>query len=232
AVYAYARSPAPTGDDLQPLVREAVDVIERALEEHGEEHVAISFNGGKDCTVLLHLLAAVLLHLHPTTTTSAAAAPWPPIPSIYVSQPSPFPLMESFVHTSETYYTLSLHRTSGLGMKAALASYLSLRPQTTAVMVGTRRGDPHGATLEFCQPTDAGWPVFVRVHPVINWGYADVWKFLRRWEVPYCELYDQGYTSLGSTYNTHPNPALLSPSGTGFRPAYELEDESLERAGR
>lgn len=114
-------------------------------------------------------------------------------------------------------------------------------------------------------PTDAGWPQFDRINPIINWSYLDVWTFLRKLEVPYCRLYDEGYTSLGSTYNTFPNPALLittedstiPPSNSNsdpfvdppasatpisptlvdvgilrYQPAYELKDESMERAGR
>ena len=49
------------------------------------------------------------------------------------------------------------------------------------------------------------------------------------------------YTSLGSTFNTLPNPALRHPKNgqeTGaedavsYLPAYKLEDGGLERAGR
>lgn len=44
-----------------------------------------------------------------------------------------------------------------------------------------------------------------------------------------------GYTSLGSTDDTHPNPALKadeSGKSADFRPAYELMDDHEERLGR
>jgi FAD synthetase len=50
--------------------------------------------------------------------------------------------------------------------------------------------------------------------------------------VPYCALYDRGFTSLGGTLDTHPNPSLKTIGGNGFMPAYELTDESKERCGR
>ena len=47
----------------------------------------------------------------------------------------------------------------------------------------------------------------------MDWSYSLVWQFLRGYRVPYCELYDQGYTSLGEMHNSIPNPALLIPKG-------------------
>ena len=40
------------------------------------------------------------------------------------------------------------------------------------------------------------------------------------------------YTSIGSTNNTLPNPALQGDSPGEYLPAYNLMDDSLERAGR
>ena len=67
----------------------------------------------------------------------------------------------------------------------------------------------------FC-PSSAGWPPFLRVNPVLDWGYGDVWALLRAAHLPYCALYDRGFTSIGSVTNTQPNrcpafPAFLVP---------------------
>jgi phosphoadenosine phosphosulfate reductase len=35
------------------------------------------------------------------------------------------------------------------------------------------------------------------VNPVIDWSDADVWRYIRDRELPYCELYDQGFKRLG-----------------------------------
>lgn len=84
--------------------------------------------------------------------------------------------------------------------------------------------------------TDPGWPQVMRVSPILDWKYSDIWDFLLKSKVSYCELYDRGYTSLGSKTNTVPNPALkYIEKGTKeekYLPAWQLKDESKERCGR
>jgi FAD synthetase len=36
----------------------------------------------------------------------------------------------------------------------------------------------------------------MRIHPILEWTYAQVWQFLRELKVPYCELYDQGQVDM------------------------------------
>ncbi|KIY49852.1 adenine nucleotide alpha hydrolases-like protein [Fistulina hepatica ATCC 64428] len=282
-VYAWA-----SGDDsISSLIKEALDVIDSALDDHGQDHVAISFNGGKDCTVLLHLFAAALAKRTPSNHSMK------PIPGVYIAAPSTFPSLEEFIDSAAQAYNLDLFHTrppnqpvesvdtpsqsngtshtdvsdplskplgsskGAEGMKQALQIYKDRYPHISAILIGTRRTDPHGGRLSYRNMTDHGWPPYERVNPIINWSYTDVWTFIRGLSIPYCDLYDQGYTSLGSTHNTSPNPALLvkpdlvtlnharesrsqgassesaaPPAIARYRPAYELVEGALERAGR
>lgn len=67
---------------------------------------------------------------------------------------------------------------------------LSDCPEVQAIFMGTRGSDPRGNVGEFA-PTDAGWPAVMRVHPVLHWTYAEVWRFLRTLNLPYCSLYEK-----------------------------------------
>lgn len=188
--------------------------------------LSLSYNGGKDCLVLLILYLACLDSL-PHLPTSLS--------SILIPPPHPFPAVDTFVDHTSAQYHLSLSRYFSPSMKEAFREYLdSTGKDIKAIFVGTRRTDPHGGKLAPFDMTDRGWPEFMRVHPVLDWRYAEVWAFLRHLDIPYCELYDQGYTSLGGTNDTHPNPALrVEEDGVvRYRPAYELVEDAEERLGR
>ena len=182
----------------------------------------MSFNGGKDCTVLLDLY----LQLIPQDYDG-------PCHLFYLAGSPTFPEVDRFIDEYlERFPRLVLHRYTG-SMKAALCSFKRDCPQIRAVLIGVRRTDPNCAELDLTNATDTaqGWPSFMRIHPLLNCNYAQIWDHLKSNKVPYCPLYDQGYTSLGDADKTHPNPAL-NQNGNSYLPAFMLQDEALERSGR
>jgi FAD synthetase len=130
-------------------------------------------------TVLVHLLAAVLYARHAigeqtrakadggsgmncpskerseaTSSSDASNARltslYPPIRSVYITAPYPFEALDTFVDISAQRYNLNLVRFGG-GMKIALERFLDgdVGKGVKAVLVGTRRGDPHGGESLF-----------------------------------------------------------------------------------
>ncbi|CAF5194571.1 unnamed protein product, partial [Rotaria sp. Silwood1] len=86
----------------------------------------------------------------------------------------------------------------------------------------------YSSNLMDFSPTDPTWPAYMRCNPILNYSYNDIWIFLRKFDVPYCRMYDQGFTSLGDKETTIKNPKLLYKNNdTGlmeYKPAYLLED--------
>ncbi|ODA84176.1 hypothetical protein RJ55_02694 [Drechmeria coniospora] len=222
-------------------LRASVEVVAEALDK--PDQISLSYNGGKDCLVLLVIILACLARRMPAASDAESDAPaadgarFPDtFQAVYVVSDHPFPEMDAFVASSAAEYHLQVTRYT-IPMRSALELYLADRPSIRAIFVGTRRTDPHGEKLSHFDHTDAGWPPFMRVHPVIDWHYAEIWAFIRHLGISYCPLYDQGYTSLGGRTDTHPNPHLKRAAGgggggEGFRPAYELTDDDEERLGR
>jgi len=213
-------------DIFLQVVKQAVATLEKAIETYGLDDICIGFNGGKDCTVLLHLFHAVAKKKFPNHKKNLQA--------LYIRSRSPFPEVEKFVEISRDNYDLEMIHYDG-SIKESMATLLQKRPNIKAVIMGTRSTDPHASHLTSFSPTDEGWPQVMRVNPVLDWSYTHIWTFLRRLNVPYCMLYDQGYSSLGSLDNTHPNPRLQYVDDRGhlaYRPAYTLLDGGSERDGR
>ena len=72
-------------------------------------------------------------------------------------------------------------------------------------MMGSRRSDPHCSELKKFSPTDSHYPNLMRINPIIDWSYDDVWNYIIKNQLKVCSLYEHGYTSIGNRLNTFPN---------------------------
>jgi FAD synthetase len=153
---------------------------------------------------------------------------------LYVKDDEPFPEVSDFMEKSKDVYNLDIVAVSR-PMKEGLQGMLEARPHIQAAILGTRNGDPNASSQKKFCPTDSDWPKLMRVNPILKWNYADIWTLIRGLNLPYPGLYDRGYTSLGDRRNTVPNPSLIETDNNGkvsYKPAYLLEDGTLERNGR
>ena len=93
--------------------------------------------------------------------------------------------------------------------------------------MGSRKDDPGCAKLGHIAESDThkGYPSFKRVNPIIDWSYTFLWNFIRDFSIPYCILYNQGYTSLGGKHNTVKNKALYDEATKNYKHAYEASEE-------
>lgn len=213
--------------DKNKKIKHAIQIIEDCFMKYSPENVFISFNGGKDCTVLLHLMLVVLEKKYPSYTNQPIC--------LYVQSECPFPEQDNFIKSCQQLFNLEIICIKS-NIKEALHIILSKKPNLKACLMGTRRTDPFSIDLGYFQMTDKEYPEVMRVNPLLDWHYFQIWDYLLYYKIPYCPLYDLGYTSLGNIDNTIKNPHLLNSdfveNKQSYLPAYKLMWEEKERSGR
>ena len=212
--------------------KSTVGFIEDCIQQYGLPHIALSFNGGKDCTALLHLTRAALAHLR---------LPLASLLVLYFDEPDPFPEMQSFLNATVQQHSLTTLTLTG-SYRSALTHFYShppspSQPRITAILLGQRRADPDSHSLSLVTPSSEGWPAFLRVNPLLEWAYSDVWRLLREGQrvdrsVQWCVLYERGYTSVGAKGKSSVTRALWDADKSVWKGAWELAEEADERGGR
>lgn len=214
-------------------VQESIEIIEKSLATYRIENTCVSFNGGKDCTAVLHLVHSMINRYNTNNNNNNHGHR---LTVFYAQLPNHFDEESKFVRQTVDRYNLSLLQYSTGSLKESLSGLKRDAPHIEATFIGTRRDDfKPGTVMQPMAPTDGDWPKFMRVNPILNWTYSQVWDFIREMEIPYCDLYNQGYSSLGTRIDTVKNSSLLRQDKEGkpyYLPAWNLKSSHEERLCR
>lgn len=177
----------------------------------------LAFSGGKDSMVLYHLakMAGVKFKAHMQITTID-----PPELMQFVRANYP----DVTLHRPTINFYDLIVKKKMLPMRNARYCCAYLKEQAgggTVTLLGIRAAessrraarneveiDRHrfsGSLDQFNRQTDRSFTCIngkdkIMLSPIFCWSDADVWNFIRGQGLPYCKLYDEGYTRIGCVF--------------------------------
>lgn len=243
--------PQTLSKDLWTKICESITTLSDSFKSlESPKELILGFNGGKDSVVMFHLVRSVfnfvsseedkiVTFLKDNGYESSLPDFAHKISSCrYVffehKEEEEFKEVLDYCQNFEAEYDLKIEKFEGK-IKEDL-QYLVENEGATTVIVGNRRTDPYSQDLKAVQDSSEGWPKFLRIHPILNWTYQEIWQFLHFFKFDVCWLYKEGYTSLGLVHKTQKNPYLKiedsSSDSEKYLPAWHLLDDEKERESR
>jgi len=168
--------------------------IARLKEFEPPEGYYLAFSGGKDsvCIKALADMAGVKYDAHYAVTGID-----PPDLVYFVREHHP-----DVVFERQPHHMLTQVEKRGFPHRNArwCCAYLKEnKGEGRTVVTGVRRAESakraRWKAVEPCA-TEGKW----YVHPIIDWLDEDVWEFIHGNEIPYCKLYDEGWTRIGCLF--------------------------------
>ena len=213
------------------------------------DNLLLSFNGGKDSSVMFYLMQAAFSNLSKENSIISYLIEngyEDHIPNISLQintwryaffefkEEEEFQEIIEYCDEIAKEFHISIDKFSGK-IKEDLEKLVN-EENITNVLIGNRRTDPYSLKLQAVEHSSEGWPDFTRVHPILDWTYQEIWDFLNFFKFNVWCLYEEGYTSLGRVHNTRKNPYLLKvnngDTAAEYYPAWFLKDGSKERESR
>lgn len=207
---------------LSKKVEESFRIINLAYAKYRKD-ICVCFNGGKDSTVLLDLI-----YKYHTKTEFGQKIP---LKSFFMQSKDEFPEMSKYIKDVQKYWKHDLKILETSSLKDGLATMVN-EYSMRAIFLGIRKSDPEGKNIQKFAATTPGWPQATRVMPLLDWEYKDIWAYIDTLNIPVCDLYKHGFTSIGSPSKTSPNPHLYDSLTKTYKHARELSNDDLERVGR
>lgn len=185
---------------LEQKEEKSRNILIQAVEKYGKDRIATTFTGGKDSTVVLHLLRQVFDGRVP-------------IPVINIDTSVKFEEIYEFRDRISREWNLNLlilknddalKTLEVAADRAECCQKLKTEVLNRAIedcrldaVITAIRWDEQEARQEETYFAHKDNPAHTRVNPLLHFKEKDIWDYIRKYDIPYCPLYDKGYRSLG-----------------------------------
>ncbi|CAD7770753.1 MAG: Phosphoadenosine phosphosulfate reductase [Candidatus Methanoperedenaceae archaeon GB50] len=183
---------------LEQREAESRKIIKEAIEKH-QGKIATAWSGGKDSTTVLHLIKQEFGKVI--------------IPVVFIDTSVKFPEIYAFRDKLAKEWNLNLiiikNENALKEIEIAkdkkeccyLLKTLPLRQiiekNGWQALITAVRWDEQEARKNEVYISPRENPPHLRIHPILHFREIDIWSYIKKYNVPYCELYHKGYRSLG-----------------------------------
>ncbi|XP_063975038.1 FAD synthase-like [Diachasmimorpha longicaudata] len=193
------------------IYKKTVEELRKVYEKANE--VAICFDGSIESTALLHLAHVAQMQLGSSSKINL----------IMFKYEEWLPEVEKFIEAITSRYNLNIIALNQLPQEAAKSLKVS-HPDIKILLLGIKsRNKDNGQYHSFARHPSI--TSMIIKCPLNGWTVDSLWTLARSLSLPYCSLYDKGYTCVGGRKGTKPNVNLITEDKETCQPAWKLNSE-------
>ncbi|MGB9707501.1 MAG: phosphoadenosine phosphosulfate reductase family protein [Microgenomates group bacterium] len=224
---------------FEEKIKKSKEVIKEAAKKWNSKEICIAWTGGKDSTVLLHLVKETFNGKIPFQVMfndstlefkevykfiKKLSNEWQ-IDLIWQKHlPEDLKAYQQAIKEKNRDIAMEIMRIAKINaINFALSKY-----KIKAFMSGIRWDEHEARSQEkYFSPRSN----HTRVHPILHFTLDDIWQYIKIFNVPYVSLYDKGYKSLGEAPFTKPVKDPKAPERAGREATKEKTMERLRKLG-
>ncbi len=221
---------------LEQKIEKAKLVIKEAAKKFPNKSIAVAWTGGKDSTVLLHLIKKTFDGKIPFKVFfNDSTLEFREIYSFIKKLKKDWRLdllwikhlpqdLYAYKRTADKEEKMEIMRIA----KINAINFVLSKYKIKVFVSGIRRDEHEARSKEtyFSKRSN-----HVRVHPILDFTVKDIWTYIKKYQVPYVSLYDKGYKSLGEKPFTKPVKNKRAPERAGREATKEKTMLRLRQLG-